>query len=74
VTVEVTYLLLGQGLRGLRAATATTLTLAEPATAATLGVLLLGEVLAPLQWTGLAAVVIGVVVAGTEAPPRPTVD
>jgi DME family drug/metabolite transporter len=74
VTVVVTYLLLGQGLRGLRAATATTLTLAEPATAATLGVLLLGEVLAPLQWTGLAAVVIGVVVAGTEAPPRPTVD
>ena len=69
VTVVVTYLLLGQGLRGLPAATATTLTLAEPATAATLGVLVLGETLAPLQWTGLAAVVAGVVVAGTE--PRP---
>ena len=65
----VTYLLLGQGLRGLPAATATTLTLAEPATAATLGVLVLGETLAPLQWTGLAAVVTGVVIAGTDRPP-----
>ncbi|MDQ7993874.1 MAG: EamA family transporter, partial [Propionicimonas sp.] len=41
VTVVVTYLLLGQGLRGLSAATATTLTLAEPATASLLVLALL---------------------------------
>lgn len=66
VTVVVTYLLLGQGLRGLSAATTTTLTLAEPATAALLGVLLLGETLAGWQGAGIAAVVAGVVIVGTE--------
>lgn len=66
VTVVVAYLLLGQGLRGLSAATTTTLTLAEPATASLLGVLLLGEQLTVWQFAGIAIVAAGVVIAGTD--------
>ncbi|HQZ00706.1 MAG TPA: EamA family transporter [Propionicimonas sp.] len=73
VTVVVTYLLVGTALKHLTASTAITLGLAEPITAAALGVLVLGEALAPVQWLGLAAVLAGVLIAGTEpraaAPP-----
>jgi len=43
LTVAVAYLLFGRGLTGVGVGTAGTLTLAEPATAATLGLLVLGE-------------------------------
>jgi DME family drug/metabolite transporter len=43
LTVAVGYLLFGRGLSGVGVGTAGTLTLAEPATAATLGLLVLGE-------------------------------
>jgi drug/metabolite transporter, DME family len=43
LTVAVAYLLFGRGLAGVGVGTAGTLTLAEPATAATLGLLVLGE-------------------------------
>ncbi|MGC4153671.1 MAG: EamA family transporter [Propionicimonas sp.] len=66
VTVVGAYLLLGHGLRGLSAATATTLTLAEPATASLLGVLVLGEMLTDWQFAGIAAMAAGVLIAGTE--------
>ena len=66
VTVVVTYLLLGQGLRHLPAATATTLTLAEPATAALLGVLVLGEQLTGWQVAGVLAIVAGVALTATR--------
>lgn len=65
ITVVVAYLLIGQALRHLSAATAVTLGLAEPITAACLGVLLLGETLTAPQWCGLAGVLVGLVIAGT---------
>lgn len=75
VTVVASYLLMGTALRTLSAATAVTLGLAEPITAATLGVVVLHESLAPAQWIGLAAVLAGVLIAGlAEAVRRPTAD
>lgn len=59
VTVGVAYALYGFGLRSLPTSTAVTLTLAEPVTAALLGVLVLDERLAPLGWVGAALVVLG---------------
>ena len=62
----------GTALRTLSAATAVTLGLAEPITAATLGVVVLHESLAAAQWVGLAAVLAGVLIAGlTEAVQDP---
>lgn len=71
ITVVVSYLLVGAALRHLSAATAITLGLAEPMTAALLGVVVLGEALVPLQWLGVIAVLIGVVIAGTAPSDRP---
>ncbi len=73
VTVVVSYLLMGAALRHLSAATAITLGLAEPMTAALLGVVVLGERLGVVQWVGLVAVLAGVLVAGTgaKAPVEP---
>lgn len=71
VTVVVSYLLMGTALRHLSAATAITLGLAEPMTAAVLGVLVLGERLGEVQWIGLVAVLAGVVVAGSGRAPAP---
>jgi DME family drug/metabolite transporter len=65
VTVVVSYLLMGAALQHLAASTAITLGLAEPLTAAVLGVAVLGETLAPLQMGGVLLVLGGVVIAGT---------
>lgn len=69
VSVVFSYLLMGSALRHLSASTAITLGLAEPTTAALLGVLVLGETLAPLQLGGVLLVLGGVVVAGTGRTP-----
>ncbi|MFD3451406.1 DMT family transporter [Streptomyces sp. NPDC058691] len=53
LTTFLAYRLFGHGLRRTPVAAATTLTLAEPAVAALLGVAVLGERLGPLSWTGL---------------------
>jgi DME family drug/metabolite transporter len=71
VTVFCAFQLLVFGLRGLSAATATTVALTEPATATLLGVLVLGEPLGWMQALGLAGLVAGVVVAGTGADRSP---
>jgi DME family drug/metabolite transporter len=68
VTVVFSYLLMGSALRHLSASTAITLGLAEPLTAAILGVAVLGETLVPLQVAGVVLVLAGVVVAGTGRP------
>ncbi|MCS5715218.1 DMT family transporter [Herbiconiux sp. CPCC 205716] len=60
VTTAVAYVLFGWGLARLPAATVATLTLAEPLTAALLGTLLLGEVLAPVAAVGLAVLAAGI--------------
>lgn len=53
VTTALAYLLYGIGLRSTPVATAATLALAEPAVAALLGLLVLGEHLSGVSWGGL---------------------
>ncbi|MGC3999151.1 MAG: EamA family transporter [Anaeromyxobacter sp.] len=72
MTVCLAYWLYGLGLRALPVPTVVTLTLAEPLTAALLGVLLLGERLGPAGWLGGAAVAAGLAAAGRgEEPGEP---
>ena len=70
VTIGVAYWLYGYGLRHLPVPRAVTLTLAEPVTAAMLGVLVLDEALTPLGWTGVALVLAGLLLAGTSIEDR----
>lgn len=74
-TIAVAYALFTWGLQRLTAATAATLTLAEPVTAALLGVLVLGELIPPLGLAGIAALATGLVILawGSRGPkdPRP---
>jgi DME family drug/metabolite transporter len=61
-TVYLAYRLFGHGLRHTSASVATTLTLAEPAVAAVLGVTVLGERLPVASWCGLAVLALGLAV------------
>ncbi|MFF0945815.1 DMT family transporter [Kocuria sp. CPCC 205300] len=56
------YFLFGFGLARVRPSTATTLTLTEPAVAAVLAVLVVGERLSALGWSGLAVIAVALVV------------
>ncbi|MFF4657403.1 DMT family transporter [Streptomyces sp. NPDC001381] len=60
-TVYLAYRLFGHGLRRTPASVATSLTLAEPAVAAVLGVTVLGERLPSVSWCGLAVLALGLV-------------
>ncbi|MFJ8579640.1 EamA family transporter [Micromonospora sp. NPDC093277] len=62
VTTVLAYRLFGYGLRHTPAQVATTLTLAEPAVAAALGVAVLGERLPALSWCGLVVLGVGLAV------------
>lgn len=62
VTVAVAYILFAIGLQSLTAATASTLTLAEPLTACVLGIVLLDERLTGMGWVGLTVLSAGVLV------------
>ncbi|MEM8618316.1 MAG: EamA family transporter [Actinomycetota bacterium] len=68
------YLLFGFGLAHLTAATAVTLVLAEPVTAALLAVLVLDETISWLGWLGIGIVVIGLVVVGRTGQPTTAAD
>ncbi|RKT55878.1 EamA family transporter [Saccharothrix australiensis] len=57
-TTFVAYLLFGRGLRHTSAAAATTLTLAEPAVAAVLGVVVLHERLPLVSWCGMGVLAV----------------
>ena len=63
-TITVAYVLFGRGLRHLPAGPVTTLVLAEPVVATLLGVVVLGEALAPLGWVGAAFVLAGLALQG----------
>ncbi len=68
------YLLFGYGLTKVSASTATTVTLTEPAIATLLAVLIVGERLGMLGWTGLAVIAVVLVilaVAPTNADQHP---
>ncbi|MGN9845694.1 DMT family transporter [Nonomuraea sp. H19] len=60
-TTALSYFLYGRGLRTTPVATAATLTLAEPAVAALLGLVVLGERLAPVSLAGLALLALSLV-------------
>lgn len=62
LTTFLAYRLFGRGLRCTPASVATTLTLAEPAVAALLGVAVLAERPTPLSWAGLAVLLLALVV------------
>ncbi|NQX12189.1 EamA family transporter [Microbacteriaceae bacterium VKM Ac-2855] len=62
ITVAVAYTLFARGLRMLPAAQVSTLTLAEPATATVLGVVVLHEVLTPDAVIGLVVLLVAVLV------------
>ncbi|MGW2249269.1 DMT family transporter [Kitasatospora sp. NPDC001660] len=62
ITTFLAYRLFGHGLRHTTAQTATTLTLAEPAVAALLGVAVLAERLPAVSWSGLAVLAAGLAV------------
>ncbi len=63
-TVGVAYALYGYGLRTLPTSSAVTLTLAEPVTAAVLGVVVLDERLPALGWIGAGLVCVGLALTG----------
>ncbi|SIT75151.1 drug/metabolite transporter, DME family [Edaphobacillus lindanitolerans] len=58
----VAYFLYSSGLKALPASTAVTLALAEPLTAAVLGVLIVGERLGFFAWTGVGLILAGLIV------------
>jgi DME family drug/metabolite transporter len=66
----IAYLLYGYGLRSLDTATTTTLTLAEPLTAAIIAMIVLDERLSPVEWLGAAVVIAGLALAGGRLPWR----
>jgi DME family drug/metabolite transporter len=65
VATALAYTLFARGLRAIPAATAVSLSLAEPLTAGILGVLLLGESLPPGGWFGIMLLLGGLVILAT---------
>lgn len=74
VTMVIAYILNVAGMAGTSAAAATTLNLAEPAMATTLGVVLLGEDLTLFRVLGIAAIIVGVLILGLTAKATSTTD
>lgn len=73
VTTATAYLLFGWGLRRLAPTTVATLSLAEPLGATLLGVLVLHEQLTPTAVTGIAVIVVGLVLLTRPARTTATV-
>lgn len=73
-TVALSYRLFARGLGRVRLETVATLSLAEPLTAALLGVALLGETLTPAGALGALAVLSGLVVTARPGPRRDGAD
>jgi DME family drug/metabolite transporter len=61
VATTLSYVLFARGLRRVLAATAVTLSLAEPLTAGLLGTIVLGESLHPLSLVGIGLMAVGLV-------------
>jgi DME family drug/metabolite transporter len=71
-SLAVSYLLFGRGIAGVAVATATTLSLAEPLTAATLGVVVLDEQLTGAAVAGMALVFTGLAVLALQSRRTPS--
>ena len=67
-TMALSYWLFARGLQTVQVATAVTLSLAEPMTAATLGILVLGEQLNAQAFTGISLILAGLVVLIVRRP------
>ena len=65
------YVLFGRGLATVAASTATTVSLLEPAVAALIAVLVLGEHLPPMGWAGLVLLFASLVITGATSPQHP---
>lgn len=61
IPTAVAYIAYAYGLTKVRASTASTLILAEPATATLLASIVLGEAINPRGWTGIVVVIIGLI-------------
>jgi drug/metabolite transporter, DME family len=68
ISLAASYLLFGRGIAGVTVATATTLSLAEPLTAATLGIVILDEQLTGAAFAGMALVFAGLAVLAITGP------
>jgi DME family drug/metabolite transporter len=66
------YVLFGRGLATVAASTATTVSLLEPAVAALIAVIVLGEHLPPLGWLGLGLLFASLVITATNTRPTTT--
>lgn len=64
------YFLFGIGLARVRPSTATTLTLVEPAVAAVLAIVVVGERMGAAGWAGLALIAVGLVLLTAPMPRR----
>ncbi|WP_020007605.1 EamA family transporter [Salinicoccus albus] len=62
IATGIAYFLFSSGLKHVKSSTAVTLALAEPLTAALLGVFLVGEVLDGWSWAGLIMLLMGIVI------------
>lgn len=71
VPMFIGYLLFGYGLTKVPASTATTVTLTEPAAAALLAMIVVGERLGPLGWIGLGVVGAAIVILSVAPSSRP---
>jgi len=66
------YILFGRGLATVAASTATTVSLLEPAVAALIAVIVLGEHLPPIGWLGLGLLFASLVIMATNTRPTTT--
>jgi DME family drug/metabolite transporter len=66
------YILFGRGLATVTASTATTVSLLEPAVAALIAVIVLGEHLPPIGWLGLGLLFASLVITATNTRPTAT--
>lgn len=66
------YILFGRGLATVAASTATTVSLLEPAVAALIAVIVLGEHLPPIGWLGLGLIFASLVITATHTRPTTT--
>ncbi len=66
IATALAYLLFARGLKGIPASMAVTLALAEPVTAALLGILLLGEPLTIVSGFGLLLLIIGLLLLANK--------
>jgi len=71
ITKAVGYTLFSRGLMQVQAATAVTLTLAEPLTAGLLGVIVVGEALTPFAFVGVALLFAGLAILSLQRRPKP---